>query len=319
MAEEIGGYFSLELPARKLQTLPAFNGILLNTGRNSIEYILRSIEGITKVHIPYFTCDTVLEPINKLNLQYRFYSIDERFHLKEDIELKDGEYLIYTNYFGVMDQYVSQLDNKYKDKLIVDNAQALFAKPTAKCAYSPRKYVGIPDGGIAFSDGNQKVLNLDQSTSYDLCEHLLKRIDCGAETGYSTFRANSDALSMRPVERMSELTRHILATIDFDTVKRIRKENFNYLNEHLTAVNRLSIPSIDTFSCPMVYPYYCEDEKLRSILIQNKIFVATYWPNVFEWCRDDAVECNLAKYIIPLPIDQRYGIEDMNFMIKYLK
>ena len=55
------------------------------------------------------------------------------------------------------------------------------------------------------------------------------------------------------------------------------------------------------------------------MLIANKVFVAKYWPNVDEWAGKDALETWMANYILPLPIDQRYGKEDMERIIQILK
>lgn len=57
----------------------------------------------------------------------------------------------------------------------------------------------------------------------------------------------------------------------------------------------------------MVYPYYTEKENIRQKLIENKIYIATYWPNTSEWCSENQIEKKLAKMIIPLPIDQRFA------------
>lgn len=65
----------------------------------------------------------------------------------------------------------------------------------------------------------------------------------------------------------------------------------------------------------MVYPYLTNDVTLRKRLIANKIYVATYWPNVFDWCNESDVEYQMAKNIIPLPIDQRYGVADMDIIV----
>jgi hypothetical protein len=54
-------------------------------------------------------------------------------------------------------------------------------------------------------------------------------------------------------------------------------------------------------------------------LIKEKIFVATYWPNVFDWTLPDSMEYYLAKNIVPLPIDQRYNLDDMQYMVTVLK
>ena len=111
-----------------------------------------------------------------------------------------------------------------------------------------------------------------------------------------------------------------MLSVDFDYIKEKRKANFNFLHSELKHTNKLNIKDLLSFVCPMVYPYYTDDEKLRSRLIDNKIFVATYWPNVLEWCKDqEGIEYDLAKKIIPLPIDQRYELQDLNYIIEFIK
>jgi len=50
-------------------------------------------------------------------------------------------------------------------------------------------------------------------------------------------------------------------------------------------------------------------------LIENKVFVARYWPNVLDWTTKDDIEYLFAYQMHPLPIDQRYGKEDMNILL----
>ena len=69
----IGGYFGLELNNSEHYHNDALR---LNTARNCFEYVLRARQ-YKKVYIPYYTCEVMLEPINKLGLQYEFYQINE--------------------------------------------------------------------------------------------------------------------------------------------------------------------------------------------------------------------------------------------------
>jgi len=69
---------------------------------------------------------------------------------------------------------------------------------------------------------------------------------------------------------------------------------------------------------PMVYPYLSKKKDLRSKLIDNEVFVATYWPNILEACAIDSLEYNFAKNIIPLPIDQRYGKKEMESIVQLI-
>lgn len=310
----IGGYFELELP--NISNFPQKDGIFVNSGRNALELVLNSIRNIQNIYIPYFTCDVVLEPLEKLNIQYTFYNIDENLELPPNICLNNNEYLLYTNYFGIKDNYIKKLSQKYGDKLIVDNAQALYAEPTANCIYSPRKFVGIPDGGIAYCNKENDIASYARDYSADRCEHLLIRHDKEASEGYMAFKGNSAKLKSQTIKQMSNLTIRLIDSIDFNFIKEKRINNFNHIHKYLKESNLLDVDNFGEYACPMIYPYYTDDKTLKQKLISNKIFVATYWPNVFEWCKFDSLEYNLSEHIIAIPIDQRYGIEDMNRIIK---
>ena len=62
MIKPIGGYFEWEFPTNT-ETFPHSDGVLLNSGRHSLEYILKSLGVINRLWIPYYTCDVVLQPI----------------------------------------------------------------------------------------------------------------------------------------------------------------------------------------------------------------------------------------------------------------
>ena len=315
--KEIGGYFSLELS--QIDNCPQTDGVMVNSGRNALELVLRSIPRLSKVYIPYFTCDVVLEPFKKLSVPYTFYRLNTLLELEDEISLEEGEYILYTNYYGVKDTYVAFLEKNYQGRLIVDNAQALYASPTSKCIYSPRKFVGIPDGGIAYTDFLADNLSFEMDYSYDRCSHLLIRHDKGASEGYLPFKENSSKLKNLPIRKMSSLTCSLMSSIDFKDVKRKRILNFEYLHYHLGNSNHLPIDAFGKFECPLVYPYYTDDTLLKQHLISNKVFVATYWPNVLDWCTEDMAEFQMAQNIIAIPIDQRYGIENMNSIIEIIK
>jgi len=318
--KEIGGYFSLELgsanPDYWFSHTPA-----LNSGRHALEYILKQIEPVPNiVYLPYYTCEVVLEPLKRLNIGYRFYNINEKLELAELPELKKNEYIIINNYFGIKDAYINWLFLHNKDKMIIDDAQAFyhFNHLGMRAFYSPRKFVGVSDGGIAWTP-ETKEIQLETDYSTDRSIHLLRRIDAGAGTGYKEFQKNEASLSNEPIKAMSALTKSILERIDYEEVKHRRRSNFEILHAALAPTNELEIPDWSTFSCPMVYPYLSEDDSLRKRLIENEIFVATYWPNVLEWCDEDSTEYKLAKYLLPLPIDQRYCEEDIEYIVKTIK
>lgn len=316
----IGGYF--ELADREAEGNYPVNGVRLNTSRNALEYIIRSIPDVHHIYLPLYTCEAVIQPFKRLpDIEYSFYHINERFEIVDDIRLKDGEYLIANNYFGIKDAYIAELVQKYGVRLVVDNAQALFAPVFhgIKAIYSARKFVGVSDGGFAVGVSDLDALNYDLDDAFEHDSHLLIRKEKGAEAGFKDYQSNECKLDNQPIRRMAPQTEDILRHIDYKNVIAKRRANYEYLHKAFGEKNQLDLPVINSFACPMVYPFLGSDENLRSRLIDNKIFVARYWPNVLEWCKEKDIEYKLAKYILPLPCDQRYGEEEMKIIVGLLK
>lgn len=314
----IGGYFELALPGGPKKGSPYDEEIALNSARNCFEYILRVREP-RRVYMPKYTCDVMLEPLQKTNTEYIFYSIDQALEIIDDIVIGDDELLVYTNYFGIKDEYSSRLANKYDERVIIDCSQAFYYKQQKNehVIYSPRKFIGVADGGYLLTNRYlQDELPLD--ISHERMSHLLKRFELGPEGGYKDFQRNDADLVGQPIKRMSKLTESILGYVDYDTMRATRVNNFNYLHETLAIKNELSVQP-GTFNAPLVYPFMTKNaERLRKILIENKIYTATYWPNVFTWCNESEIEYTLARDTIAIPVDQRYDKEEMQKILEVI-
>lgn len=304
MTDAIGGYFELEL--RKGEHYHK-NALRLNTARNSFEYILRARK-YTKVYIPYYTCDVMIEPLKKCNVDFVFYHINEQLEPVETYRLQPTEAFLYTNYFGLKQRCVERLAKEYGKQLIVDNAQAFFAEALEgiDTFYSARKFFGVADGAYLYID---KLLDieLEQDQSYDRMIHLLKRADIGAEAGYADFRHNDDSLIGQPIKRMSKITEKILCSIDYESVKDLRRANYLALDSLLKNTNGIEL-HMDDDSVPMVYPYLTNDATLRQRLIDSRIYVATYWPNIKAWCDGNMLEYRLMGLLLPLPVNMEYEV-----------
>ncbi|WP_264554527.1 hypothetical protein [Flavobacterium sp. N1946] len=122
--DAIGGYFGLDLREKEAYHKEK-KCIALNTSRNCLEYILFG-RNYQLVFIPYFTCEAILEPFNKLNIQFEFYSIDENLEPIFDFnKLDSNAAFLYTNYFGLKDNYIKELAAQDVN-LIIDNSQSFF-------------------------------------------------------------------------------------------------------------------------------------------------------------------------------------------------
>ncbi len=312
----IGGYFELETNVKTNEYHSS--ALALNTGRNALEYILIARGRTTKIYLPYFTCEVLLEPLNKLKIPFEFYHINEQLEPLFDFSiLEEQDAFLYTNYFGLKANYIKKLSLNCK-QLIVDNAQGFYSKPynSEPTFYSVRKFFGVPDGAYVYCNEFLEQY-FEKDISYDRMSHLLIRKDISAEAGYPFFVKNDDLFENKPIKIMSSLTKAILRTIDYKSVSKIRIENYNFLETTLKKSNQLSL-ELHENSVPMVYPYWPDDKTLRKRLLENKIYTASYWPNVKEWCNEDSLEYKLTDQVIYLPIDQRYGIEDMKKILKLI-
>ncbi len=300
---EIGGYFELELAKGKEYHE---NAIRLNTGRNAFEYILKA-KAYKKVYLPFYTCDVMLEPIKKLNITCEFYSIRNNFEPIFDFhKVMLDEVFVYTNYFGLCDHIVKEVSQQCKN-LIIDNSQAFFSKPqpNVDTFYSARKFFGVPDGAYLYTD-KQLNENLETDISYQRFEHLLGRIDIGAEEFYSKYLVNENLLADQPIKYMSKITQRFLSAIDYKKISSQRRINFQQLHQKLGKKNILSI-NLNDEEVPMVYPYLdLIGLELKSKFISNKIFVATYWNFNESWLsRLNEFESKLGSLLLNIPIDQR--------------
>lgn len=311
--KEIGGYFELQL--RKGEHYHK-GAVQLNTARNCLEYILRA-KKYKKIYIPYLDSEVIWEPMKKLGIDYEFYSVDSRIDPIFDKELEKDEVFFYSDTYGIKCCTVEKLVMKYGKQLIVDNTHAFFSKPYEgiDTIYSPRKFFGLPDGAYLFTD-TLLTEELEQDMSIPHMTHLMKRIEYGsASAAYQDFLDYCASLIGQPIKRMSNLASALLANIDYENLKERQVNNFKYLHSILGDKNKFEYDNFPSDTCPLSYMFYSEDPELRKKLIDNKIYVSTYWKETLKLVEKDSAEYKIVNYLLPLPCDHRYDEEDMKRII----
>ena len=306
----IGGYFELELI--RGEEFHA-NAVKLNTGRNSLEYILRVKEYET-IYIPHFICDSLLEPIRKLSVKTKYYHIDKAFVPQIDLTKIDGsEAFLYINYFGLCNHVINHLSKDIN--LIVDNSQSFFSAPynNVDTFYSPRKFFGVPDGGYLYINKKMKG-GLKTDTSIDRLDHLIGRLENSPDKYFPNFTRNELALSNLPILKMSRITKSLLGNIDYKDIIVRRRRNFEFYNKHFINYNLLPL-SLSEYDVPLSYPLLLKSSDIRKNLIKKKIYTPVYWSNVIRSCSKDSVEYKLAKNTFHLPLDQRYTTKHLFFVV----
>jgi hypothetical protein len=310
----IGRYSELEL---NIFTGYHSDALPLNTGRNCLEYILK-VNEYKKIYLPFYICEVIFEPINKLNIKFDYYHIDENLDPVFNSTLNDDEVFLYVNYFGVKRKTVEKLTIKYKN-LIVDNTHAFFNRPLdgIDTFYSARKFFGVPDGAYLYTKNILREA-LEQDYSYDRMEHLLIQIDKGTKEGYDSFCTNERLLSRQPIRTMSNLTKALLGNINYEEVKDQRKNNFMLLHDKLWHLNDFKIEP-DEIDVPYVYPFLCaKGKEIKKNAVEQYIYIDTYWDRVLNKVSRNSIEARLTNDLLPLPVSQMYSNNEMEFLGNYI-
>lgn len=312
--KEIGGYIEFEYNHKQDYYS---NLIKLNCGRNALAYLIETYE-IKKICLPYFLCSSIQNTCKKYNIDISFYHIDECFKPLVSEDFESDRWLYAVNYYGQLkNEYIKELKERYKN-LIIDNAQAFFQKPidNIPTIYTCRKYFGVADGAYLFSEKRiSRKLPLDYS--YDRMGFLFGRFEKTASEFYFEYSANNKLFMNEEIKVMSKLTENIMKGIDYEYVRENRRKNFEFLNENLAQINILKLNFSDG---AFAYPLYLENgSEIRKKLQEKKVYIPTLWPDVFELCSKGSLEYNFASNILPIPVDQRYGFEDMKYIIKILE
>lgn len=313
---EIGGYFGLDLPDHGD---PFPGAIKFQSARAALRAVIE-YAGIETVLLPSYICDSVIQAVVDAGAVVDTYCLDDALYPKGlSRTLPDKSVLLYVNYFGLCEANIARLLLEIPRKqLIIDNCQALFAPPTGAlvCIYSPRKFIGIPDGGLLFTSGPKIEAPMDEDNgSIERMKHLLLRLAYTARDGYPDFVESEKTLRNTKPLQMSRLTKRILSSIDISRVKSRRQENFAALAKRLNEVNYYQW-KLNSDSIPLCYPLILDSdtEAIRMRLIRKGIFIPTYWPETKQRVSDPSVEHRLANCCLPLPIDHRYTPRQMNYL-----
>ena len=311
--KEIGGYIELDTYTGSEYHPPQY---ALNCGRNALAYLLES-RNIGKLHIPYYLCDSVSQVCEKHCVPIEYYHIDSLFQPLFDADLKEGEYLYIVNYYGqITNHQIVEWQKKYA-RIIVDNAQAYFQMPVpgVDTLYSCRKFFGVPDGAYLYTDSKLKK-ELDVDVSYERMRFLLGRYEKSASEFYPEYVRNNELFAGEPLKKMSKLTHNLLRVIDYESIKNTRNSNFEWLHNNLKQFNSLKPLSPDG---AFMYPLYIRGGcRIRVQLQKARIYIPILWPNVRTICPTNSLELEYVNNILPIPVDQRYSISDMSYIVEVL-
>ena len=318
----IGGFFELELPRKPIAIHR--RALKLSTGRSCLLAALEFMQPV-RCYVPHYTCDAVLQPLQMLDIECVLYRTDRNLQPLAIPRPAANECVLVTNYFGLKRELIEQWSDRLGTQLIVDNTHDFFHEDSATSSWSftsARKYFGVPDGafldvplGIDSSD-----VVPDSATKFTNISllHGLHRLHGKQDEAFAEFQRYENSLPCC-IRQMSDYSRAMLSTIPFLQVAQQRKSNFQQLAAALHNRNAFSICATDQ-EAPFAYPYLSRKGLKHADLHQLQIFAPQLWQNVLNRPQTDCpIALEYSCSLIPLPVDHRYGCNEMQRIIDAIR
>ncbi|MBQ4161551.1 MAG: hypothetical protein IJD84_01465 [Parabacteroides sp.] len=358
MLSEIGSNFWLspkdimgddDMPAPEIFNCKGDDYVWLSTCRSATSLVINTIEErnskVNKVVcLPAFTCHTVFEPF--IHAGYKVITFPLGLNLLSDkqeilnvIKEKKVGVVLFHRYFGFetlpgIDSIVNQLHD-LGVVVIEDCTQSMYSNINRMDADyyvgSIRKWCGVPDGGYAVCKKGKfkektSLFDIDLETAKrEASEMKYKYLFCkiGDKDNFlSRYREAENILeNQTKFYSISPLSIKVQTALDIKWMKEKRRENYKTLLNGLQNIDAF-IPifnEIEDYVVPLYFPILCNERKnIQRILAENSIYAPVVWPKD-ESCPFVCKEADyIYNHILCIPIDQRYGVDDMERIISVL-
>lgn len=341
---ELGSNFELDVndlyfkPNNVMDYMSGYETVWFDYGRSAIKSI--KIPQGKKILLPEFICESVVDcfPVDDIV----FYKVQFDFCIDFDdlfSKINKNIGVIYVcHYFGYLqDKEKMQLCKKMADEygfiMIEDITQSLFSVCEIIgdiAVASLRKWLPTPQGAVLCmnkGDMKRKKVRIPREVSSNnasVVGMLLKKLYLNKQ--YDTNRMYRDIFTYceEQVDRqdeiygMSEFAGFLMKCVNTKTIIKKRKENANQLKHYLDCKG-IGMRAFSKTECPLVYPIRVTDrDKFRRYLMTNNIYCAVHWP--FDGCQPDdrKMARKNAEELISLPIDQRYGSEEIAYLCEII-
>ena len=313
------------------------------SGRAAIEALMRHLkeQGCRKVWLPSYNCSSVYDAVRRAGIGIELYKLGKDLWVDSYVfgRLQNEDILYLVNFFGRKEpDSTYEAIRKSKDKGVVvieDLSLTLLSQGDGigvgdYVIGSVRKWLPIPDGGFVVSQKElprfRKGNAANDYSLYYFAAQVMKGqymhdLSLDKQVFLNLSNKGMAALfSDYTIREITEVSRRVIASTNFNEIASVRKNNYRYLYECLCDIKDIKLmvePSAERVALGLVI---CVEDRdsLFKCLIQNGIYCNIHWREnestmQFEGSR------YLSQHCLTLPCDQRYGEEEMFFIYKTIK
>ena len=285
--------------------------------------------------MPSYLCASMLDAVDPGVSRTRFYEVGHDLAIAsldwlEGVQKNDLVVLI--DYFGFTNDPICAARAKEQGAWVLEDAsQALLSGRVGRFSdfilFSPRKFVGVPDGGILTFNCEIGLQAMDLETPSAewwlraLSASVMRRefdLYGGNRRWFELFRQTESDSPIGPYA-MSELSRTILLnSLDYPIIAQRRRRNYQLL---AIALGDFALfADLPAHVVPLGFPIRVNKrDRIRQELFDHGIYPPVHWP--LEGAVPEAYRGShqLATEIMTLPCDQRYDGNDMERMAQIVR
>ena len=312
----------------------------LKSGRNAIKALCQCIKTNDKsVMLPIYTCDTVIQPFIDEGWRVYFYKINKDLTINSenflDIYEKINPEVIFVHSFFGFDTINSSnlLLRKCKSNgsvIVEDMTQSLFSNHRIEFAdyyvTSFRKFLAIPDGGAIISNNNIQLANIEPADAlitavalkaFELKKKYFVNADKKLKEQFREKYQELNSLISKneSLYEISEISYSIIGSCDRRAIVERRKSNYSYIYNSLNQYSWIQpvLSDVTDESCPLYLPVYVKNRKgVQAFLAERNIYCPVIWPKSNHITEIDEDVRYMYEHMLCIPIDQRYGMDEMN-------
>lgn len=352
MGIRVGGDFELstkllveepKLPFEKILSeifpFDISNYIWTDIGRSAILLALLDIEMKSDkkiIHLPTFICDAVKQPFIERNYEIKYYSLGKTLNNFAQLpQVQKGEIFLFAHYFGHQNFAIVKWLKSLPDRdffVIEDYVQSSLSEFRNEISdyqiFSFRKFTPQIDGALLISKlpikmnlANPDILFLKNQIKGKIIRSWTEKI----EYFINDLKDSEASLNNKVVPKsISSISKYVMERLDFDLIKKQRIENWRYLykqmEKHSFFDNKV-IPLFDSLEqgeVPLGFAVQIGQARdgLRDFLIEKNVFCPIHWNLSFNLNKEDE---QLSNTVLTIPIDQRLGIKEIDYIVECLE
>lgn len=306
------------------------------SGRTSISLVLEKELNISKVLLPVYCCDSMIEPFRKRNIEIDYYDgLLSAFEGKIE-NLMGVDAILWCNYFGYSIKMPDLTEFKNRGGIIIEDithsffSKKQYNKQSDYLVASLRKWGPVLCGGYFASrkgrldvhdlKGVDQDFLLKKKNAMISKAKYLQDTSCNNKSQYlSEFSWCNDWLAINYEKLQIDFeSREYFRKLDQKSIVDKRRFNAHIIYDNLKDISGIKFlfPE-EVLECPLFVPIcVCKEyrDELRKTLIKNGIYCPVHWPRPNEKCRSDLYATELS-----LICDQRYGRDDMIRMTNVIR